>query len=176
MFSSVLPQVYGVNGFTGETSPIFVACFLFVWICRYILIIWCYIIPRKLLHPCGWCPIISFHGYKFYRNFINLCPKFKQTNFDAPLGVDPVALDLSSMGKGQAWVNGKHIGRYWTQVAPTDGCRPCDYCGAYNSDKCTTNCGNATQTWYSSNPKHTKYSRKWLIVYFISLWNYPREF
>ncbi|XP_058106161.1 beta-galactosidase 11-like isoform X5 [Magnolia sinica] len=33
--------------------------------------------------------------------------------FDAPHGNEPVALDLSSMGKGQAWVNGENIGRYW---------------------------------------------------------------
>nr|CAD1830526.1 unnamed protein product [Ananas comosus var. bracteatus] len=34
--------------------------------------------------------------------------------FDAPNGNDPVALDLSSMGKGLVWVNGECIGRYWT--------------------------------------------------------------
>ncbi|KAH7833498.1 hypothetical protein Vadar_006946 [Vaccinium darrowii] len=69
--------------------------------------------------------------------------------FKAPDGTDPVALDLGSMGKGQAWVNGHHIGRYWTKVAPKDGCqRTCDYRGPYNSDKCTTNCGKPTQIWY----------------------------
>lgn len=73
----------------------------------------------------------------------------EQTKFDAPGGTDPVALDFSSMGKGQAWVNGHHIGRYWTLVAPNNGCgRTCDYRGAYNSDKCRTNCGEITQAWY----------------------------
>ncbi|OAY28309.2 hypothetical protein MANES_15G055700v8 [Manihot esculenta] len=72
-----------------------------------------------------------------------------KTYFGAPGGADPVALDLRSMGKGQAWVNGHHIGRYWTLVAPEDGCqRNCDYRGAYSSGKCTTNCGKPTQTWY----------------------------
>ncbi|KAJ3687354.1 hypothetical protein LUZ61_016518 [Rhynchospora tenuis] len=33
--------------------------------------------------------------------------------FDAPKGNDPIALDLSAMGKGLAWVNGECIGRYW---------------------------------------------------------------
>ncbi|WOL18586.1 beta-galactosidase 11-like [Canna indica] len=33
--------------------------------------------------------------------------------FDAPSGNDPVALDLSSMTKGQVWINGEAIGRYW---------------------------------------------------------------
>lgn len=73
----------------------------------------------------------------------------EQTKFDAPGGTDPVALDFSSMGKGQAWVNGHHVGRYWTLVAPNNGCgRTCDYRGAYHSDKCRTNCGEITQAWY----------------------------
>ncbi|XP_076922347.1 beta-galactosidase 9-like [Bidens hawaiensis] len=72
-----------------------------------------------------------------------------KTYFDSPGGKDPVVLDMSSMGKGQAWVNGHHIGRYWTLVAPEDGCQEtCDYQGAYNSDKCQTNCGKPTQIWY----------------------------
>ncbi|NP_001234298.2 beta-galactosidase [Solanum lycopersicum] len=72
-----------------------------------------------------------------------------KTKFDAPGGTDPVALDFSSMGKGQAWVNGHHVGRYWTLVAPNNGCgRTCDYRGAYHSDKCRTNCGEITQAWY----------------------------
>ncbi|PON61833.1 Glycoside hydrolase [Parasponia andersonii] len=33
--------------------------------------------------------------------------------FDAPSGNDSVALNLSTMGKGEAWVNGHSIGRYW---------------------------------------------------------------
>ncbi|RWW39392.1 hypothetical protein BHE74_00055295 [Ensete ventricosum] len=33
--------------------------------------------------------------------------------FDAPSGNDPVALNLSSMGKGQVWINGESIGRFW---------------------------------------------------------------
>lgn len=72
-----------------------------------------------------------------------------KTYFDSPDGNDPVVLDFSSMGKGEAWVNGHHIGRYWTLVAPKDGCQEiCDYRGAYNSDKCNTNCGKPTQTRY----------------------------
>ena len=46
-------------------------------------------------------------------DFINLLLSYWQTVFDAPAGRDPVALDLSSMGKGEAWVNGQSIGRYW---------------------------------------------------------------
>ncbi|GLT84966.1 hypothetical protein SLE2022_031710 [Rubroshorea leprosula] len=36
--------------------------------------------------------------------------------FDAPLGNDPIALNLGSMGKGEAWVNGHSIGRYWVSI------------------------------------------------------------
>ncbi|PWA35777.1 D-galactoside/L-rhamnose binding SUEL lectin domain-containing protein [Artemisia annua] len=72
-----------------------------------------------------------------------------KTHFDSPAGKDPVVIDMSSMGKGEAWVNGHHIGRYWTLVAPKDGCQEnCDYRGAYDSDKCNTNCGKPTQTRY----------------------------
>ncbi|KAI3706213.1 hypothetical protein L6452_23807 [Arctium lappa] len=72
-----------------------------------------------------------------------------KTYFDSPGGKDPVVLDMSSMGKGQAWVNGHHIGRYWTLVAPKDGCQEtCDYRGSYGSEKCNTNCGKPTQIWY----------------------------
>ncbi|KAF7840150.1 beta-galactosidase 6 [Senna tora] len=36
-----------------------------------------------------------------------------KSEFEAAKGDDPVVLDLSSMGKGEAWVNGESIGRYW---------------------------------------------------------------
>lgn len=70
-----------------------------------------------------------------------------QTIFDSPGGTDPVALDLGSMGKGQAWVNGHHLGRYWLLLAPSSGCSSCDYRGPYNSDKCRTDCGEPSQRW-----------------------------
>ncbi|CAK9879498.1 unnamed protein product [Sphagnum jensenii] len=72
-----------------------------------------------------------------------------KTTFDAPAGEEPVALDLGSMGKGQAWVNGEHIGRFWPSMrAPQWGCSQCDYRGAYNPDKCLTNCGEPSQRWH----------------------------
>ncbi|KAK6916725.1 Beta-galactosidase jelly roll domain [Dillenia turbinata] len=36
-----------------------------------------------------------------------------KTHFDAPEGTSPVAVNLSSMAKGMAWVNGHSLGRYW---------------------------------------------------------------
>ncbi|XP_070056012.1 beta-galactosidase 16 isoform X3 [Nicotiana tomentosiformis] len=41
--------------------------------------------------------------------------------FDAPEGDDPVALNLGSMGKGEAWVNGQSIGRYWVSFRTLAG-------------------------------------------------------
>jgi hypothetical protein len=36
-----------------------------------------------------------------------------RASFTRPAGDAPIALDLGSMGKGLAWVNGRCIGRYW---------------------------------------------------------------
>ncbi|XP_031379437.1 beta-galactosidase 9 isoform X1 [Punica granatum] len=95
------------------------------------------------------------------------CPAFTwcKTFFDSPEGVDPVALNLGSMGKGQAWVNGHHIGRYWNSVAPKDGCQKCDYWGPYHSEKCTTNCGKPTQTRYHVPRSWLKSSDNLLVIF-----------
>lgn len=44
-----------------------------------------------------------------------------QTTFDAPWGSDPVTLNLSSMGKGEVWINGESIGRYWVSYKTPNG-------------------------------------------------------
>ncbi|XP_027909643.1 beta-galactosidase 8-like [Vigna unguiculata] len=71
-------------------------------------------------------------------------------NFTAPSGSDPVAINMTGMGKGEAWVNGKSIGRYWpTNVAPSDGCTDsCNYRGSYHASKCLRNCGKPSQALY----------------------------
>ncbi|KAI3410865.1 Beta-galactosidase [Psidium guajava] len=74
-----------------------------------------------------------------------------KTTFKAPLGTDPVVVDLQGLGKGEAWINGKSIGRYWPSYdADLDGCSsdPCDYRGPYDNNKCVSNCGQPTQRWY----------------------------
>ncbi|KAI4371826.1 hypothetical protein MLD38_010139 [Melastoma candidum] len=74
-----------------------------------------------------------------------------KTTFKPPLGTDPVALDLLGLGKGEAWVNGHSIGRYWpSYLADEDGCsaEPCDYRGSYSNNKCVYNCGKPTQRYY----------------------------
>ncbi|XP_074317084.1 beta-galactosidase 15-like isoform X2 [Silene latifolia] len=82
---------------------------------------------------------------------INTTLTWYKTTFKAPIGTDPVVVDLTGMGKGAAWVNGQSIGRYWPAfVAGEDGCSldACDYRGQYDNNKCVTNCGKPTQTLY----------------------------
>ncbi|KAK9048468.1 hypothetical protein SSX86_032567 [Deinandra increscens subsp. villosa] len=46
--------------------------------------------------------------------------------FNEPHGDEPLALDMNSMGKGEAWINGEIIGRYWSTYANGD-CQGCHY-------------------------------------------------
>ncbi|KAG0490588.1 hypothetical protein HPP92_007451 [Vanilla planifolia] len=68
--------------------------------------------------------------------------------FDALEGSDPLAIDMGSMGKGQIWINGQSIGRYWPGYTATGDCGACDYHGEFNEAKCRTNCGEPSQRWY----------------------------
>ncbi|KAK6115296.1 hypothetical protein DH2020_007565 [Rehmannia glutinosa] len=67
--------------------------------------------------------------------------------FDSPGGNDPLALDMRSMGKGQVWINGQSIGRYWLANA-NGNCGVCHYTGAYRAPKCQRGCSQPTQRWY----------------------------
>ncbi|OMO67301.1 hypothetical protein CCACVL1_20626 [Corchorus capsularis] len=71
-----------------------------------------------------------------------------KTTFNAPGGSEPVALDMSSMGKGQIWINGQSIGRHWPGYIAHGSCGACDYAGYYTEKKCKTNCGEPSQRWY----------------------------
>ncbi|KAL4280485.1 hypothetical protein GQ457_03G001550 [Hibiscus cannabinus] len=73
--------------------------------------------------------------------------------FDAPEGDDPLALDMSSMGKGQIWINGESIGRYWTTTA-NGNCSECSYVGAFRQTKCHFGCGSPTQQWCLQAPSY----------------------
>ncbi|KAI3499705.1 hypothetical protein L1887_35511 [Cichorium endivia] len=52
-----------------------------------------------------------------------------KTVFDSPSGNDSLALNLGSMGKGEVWINGQSIGRYWVSFK--------------------TPSGSPSQTWYN---------------------------
>ncbi|ONK73107.1 uncharacterized protein A4U43_C04F27330 [Asparagus officinalis] len=69
---------------------------------------------------------------------------------DPPKGDEPVGLDMKYMGKGQAWLNGKPVGRYWPRTSSIHGnCSSvCKYRGKFFPDKCLTGCGEPTQRWY----------------------------
>ncbi|XP_058097474.1 beta-galactosidase 10 isoform X1 [Magnolia sinica] len=69
---------------------------------------------------------------------------------DAPSGNEPVGLDMIHMGKGQAWLNGEPIGRYWPRSSSIhDECPPkCNYRGKFMPNKCSRGCGEPTQRWY----------------------------
>ncbi|CAN1810796.1 Beta-galactosidase 6 [Linum perenne] len=73
-----------------------------------------------------------------------------KTTFSSPQGEGPLILDLASMGKGEAWVNGESIGRYWsTYLSPSTGCsETCDYRGPKDATTCLTKCGQPSQTLY----------------------------
>ena len=75
---------------------------------------------------------------------------YKMT-FAAPSQLSaPLALDMSSMGKGFTLLNGHHIGRFW-DVGVNDECNACDefdYTGSYNADNCRTGCDGLSQRYY----------------------------
>ncbi|TVU36334.1 hypothetical protein EJB05_18266 [Eragrostis curvula] len=73
-----------------------------------------------------------------------------KVSVDVPQGDDPVGIDMQSMGKGLAWLNGNAIGRYWPRTSSMDNrCTPsCNYRGQFSPDKCRTGCGQPTQRWY----------------------------
>ncbi|KAJ9555640.1 hypothetical protein OSB04_010254 [Centaurea solstitialis] len=48
--------------------------------------------------------------YKTDFNVAKPLSMLKQTSFNAPAGDDPIAIDFTGMGKGEAWVNGESMG------------------------------------------------------------------
>ncbi|KAG0485744.1 hypothetical protein HPP92_009823 [Vanilla planifolia] len=91
-----------------------------------------------------------------------------KTTFKAPLGSEPVVVDLLGMGKGEAWVNGQSLGRFWpSYIANPDGCKQvCDYRGMYKDDSCLTGCGEPSQRWYHVPRSFLKTSEPNTLVLF----------
>ncbi|WJX09272.1 Beta-galactosidase 5 [Trifolium repens] len=90
--------------------------------------------------------------------------KWHKAYFNAPDGVEPLALDMSSMGKGQVWVNGQSIGRYW-MVYAKGNCNACNYAGTYRQAKCQIGCGQPTQRWYHVPRSWLKPKNNLLVVF-----------
>ncbi|KAL0904016.1 hypothetical protein M5K25_026085 [Dendrobium thyrsiflorum] len=85
--------------------------------------------------------------------------------FNAPGGNEPLALDMSSMGKGQIWINGESIGRYFPAYKASGSCGSCDYRGTYSEKKCPSNCGESSQRWYHLPRSWLKPTGNLLVVF-----------
>ncbi|KAL8466156.1 hypothetical protein ACS0TY_035314 [Phlomoides rotata] len=88
-----------------------------------------------------------------------------KTTFNAPDGDEPLALDMNTMSKGQVWINGQSIGRYWNQYKASGECAPCNYTGLFNEKKCLSNCNESSQRWYHV-PRSWLYPSGNLLVLF----------
>lgn len=84
--------------------------------------------------------------------------------FDAPEGEEPLALDMEGMGKGQIWINGQSIGRYWTAYA-RGNCSHCNYATAFRPPKCQLGCGQPTQRWYHVPRSWLRPEQNLLVVF-----------
>ncbi|KAB2604573.1 beta-D-galactosidase 7 [Pyrus ussuriensis x Pyrus communis] len=90
--------------------------------------------------------------------------KWYKAYFNAPGGNEPLALDMSSMGKGQVWINGQSIGRYWMAYAKGD-CSSCSYIGTFRPTKCQLHCGRPTQRWYHVPRSWLKPTQNLVVVF-----------
>jgi hypothetical protein len=74
--------------------------------------------------------------------------------FATPDGDNPIALDITGLAKGFAYVNGHGLGRYWNITAGGNfpSCEAivtsCNYRGAYDPSRCTCDCGVPSQQYY----------------------------
>lgn len=84
--------------------------------------------------------------------------------FNSPKGDDPLALDMGSMGKGQVWINGHSIGRYWTLYAEGN-CSGCSYSATFRPARCQLGCGQPTQKWYHVPRSWLKSTRNLLVLF-----------
>ncbi|KAH7284849.1 hypothetical protein KP509_34G073600 [Ceratopteris richardii] len=79
---------------------------------------------------------------------VNRSLTWYKTTFDAPESKTPLALDLSTMGKGQAWINGKSIGRYWpSRKINGDNCSFSPEANEIEMIQSNV-CAESTQRWY----------------------------
>ncbi|KAL3514688.1 hypothetical protein ACH5RR_027405 [Cinchona calisaya] len=90
--------------------------------------------------------------------------KWYKAYFDAPMGNEPLALDMKSMGKGEVWINGQSIGRYWITNA-NGNCGICKYSGTFRASKCQLGCGQPTQHWYHVPRSWLKPTQNLLVLF-----------
>ncbi|XVF88935.1 hypothetical protein PTKIN_Ptkin19aG0091000 [Pterospermum kingtungense] len=107
----------------------------------------------------------SSDSLRLNRNFT-----WYKTTFKAPLGNEPVVVDLLGLGKGVAWVNGHNIGRYWpTALAGEPSCDNIEYCdyrsGIGFNSICRDNCNEPTQRWYHIPRSFLKDGENTLVLF-----------
>ncbi|KAM7259223.1 hypothetical protein ACFE04_014964 [Oxalis oulophora] len=88
-----------------------------------------------------------------------------KATFNAPAGNEPLALDMSTMTKGQIWINSQSMGRYWPGYTARGNCSDCDYAGTFWEKKCTRKCGEPTQKWYHVPRSWVKPNGNQLVVF-----------
>ncbi|KAI6679620.1 hypothetical protein NL676_033501 [Syzygium grande] len=88
-----------------------------------------------------------------------------KATFNAPPGRSPLALDMSSMGKGEIWINGQSIGRHWPAYTARGSCGGCSYAGTFDENKCRSNCGEASQRWYHIPRSWLKATGNQLVIF-----------
>ncbi|KAI4386958.1 hypothetical protein MLD38_004831 [Melastoma candidum] len=88
-----------------------------------------------------------------------------KTTFNAPPGDAPLALDMGTMSKGQIWINGRSVGRYYPAYKASGSCSGCNYTGTFDEKKCLRGCGDASQRWYHV-PRSWLYPTGNLLVIF----------
>ncbi|KAK3003041.1 hypothetical protein RJ639_018797 [Escallonia herrerae] len=88
-----------------------------------------------------------------------------KATFNAPTGNEPLALDMSSMGKGQIWINGEGIGRHWPGYIAHGDCGACHYSGIFKETKCQSGCGEPSQRWYHVPRSWLKPTGNFLVVF-----------
>ncbi|XP_047314853.1 beta-galactosidase 3-like [Impatiens glandulifera] len=125
----------------------------------------------NLISPDGISPVEWMQGSLIAQQQQPLT--WHKVHFDAPDGDEPLALDMKSMGKGQVWINGQSIGRYWTAYA-NGNCNGCSYAGTFRPTKCELGCGQPTQRWYHV-PRSWLKAKQNLLVLFEELGGDPTQ-
>jgi len=97
-------------------------------------------------------PSVTWEPYdhKSQSKFVWYRLEFDALEADSSKG-EALAVDLSKIGKGQSYINGHHIGRFWDITTPKDekACNNCNWFHGYDSQNmCGTGCGEITQSFY----------------------------
>ncbi|KAL3618252.1 hypothetical protein CASFOL_038573 [Castilleja foliolosa] len=88
-----------------------------------------------------------------------------KASFKVPDGNDPLALDMDTMSKGQVWINGQSIGRYWSEFKASGDCDLCNYPGWFTESKCVTGCDEPSQRWYHVPRAWLNPTKNFLVVF-----------